>query len=149
MQEEKVWEVMVEGVVVIAAAAVKRWAYLKPSVDFAVEFEDGREGSGRSVHRNGKVETATYIGAICMGNNPYVYNHRTASRAVSCRCNTGAFTVAAQRRGGGWHRHSSSTGGQSNPCTTVQAGEQQSTIRVKQRQHCQAYYGWSRNCRMI
>jgi hypothetical protein len=59
MQEEKVWEVMVEGVVVIAAAAVKRWAYLKPSVDFAVEFEDGREGSSRSVNRNSEVETAT------------------------------------------------------------------------------------------
>ena len=64
MQEGKVWEVMVEGVVVIAAAAaaaaaVKRWAYLKPSVDFAVEFEDGREGSSRSVNRNSEVETAT------------------------------------------------------------------------------------------
>ncbi len=63
MQEEKVWEVMVEGVVVIAAAAaaaaVKRWAYLKPSVDFAVEFEDGREGSSRSVNQNSEVETAT------------------------------------------------------------------------------------------
>ena len=63
MQKEKVWEVMVEGVVVIAAAAaaaaVKRWAYLKPSVDFAVEFEDGREGSSRSVNRNSEVETAT------------------------------------------------------------------------------------------
>ena len=62
MQEEKVWEVMVEGVVVAAAAAaaaVKRWAYLKPSVDFAVEFEDGREGSSRSVNRNSEVETAT------------------------------------------------------------------------------------------
>jgi hypothetical protein len=61
MQEEKGWEVMVEGVVVVAAApaAVKRWAYLKPSVDFAVEFEDGREGSSRSVNRNSEVETAT------------------------------------------------------------------------------------------
>ncbi len=138
-----------KGAVVINAdaGAERRWHHLQPSVNFAVEFEDGRKGGGSSMHRNGKVETAAYVGAISMGNQPYVYNHRTTSRTVGC--NATAFTVAAQRRVDGWYRHSSSTGRQRNPGPAVQGGIKQCTTRVKQRQQCQAHYGWSRNRRMI
>ncbi len=142
---------VVKGVVVINAdaGAERRWHHLQPSVNFAVEFEEGRKGSGGSVHRNGEVETASYAGAISVGNQPHVYNHRTTSRTVGCRSNTTAFTLAAQRRVDSWYRHSSSTGGQRNQGPTVQGGEKQCTARVKQRQQCQAHYGWSRNRRMI